>query len=144
MISKIDPEPQKDPDGQGNLTKILIAEDDECQLEILDYRFKQQGFQVIRASSGSDAVELAKDELPDAILLDVDLPDASGIEICKKLSDDQQTSDIPIVILSGSTDDDIVRQTRSAGSSFFMRKPFDPSALLIIVNRAIEDSREWI
>ena len=144
MISKIDPEPQKDPDGQGNLPKILIAEDDECQLEILDYRFKQQGFQVIRASSGSDAVKLAKDELPDAILLDINLPDASGIEICKKLSDDQQTSDIPIVILSGSTDDDIVRQTRSAGSSFFMRKPFDPSALLIIVNRAIEDSREWI
>lgn len=144
MKSKINPEPQKDPEGKGNLRKILIAEDDECQLEILDFRFRQQGFEVLRAASGAEAVQVAKDECPDAILLDINLPDASGIEICKDLTDDRQTADIPVVILSGSTDEDIVRQTRSAGSSFFLRKPFDPSALLIIVNRAIEDSRAWI
>lgn len=144
MISKIDPEPQREPEGQGNLRKILIAEDDECQLEILDCRFRQQGFEVLRANSGAEAVVIARDQRPDAILMDIDLPDANGIEVCKTLTDDLETSDIPVVILSGSTDEDVVRQTRSAGSSFFMRKPFDPSALLIIVNRAIEDSREWI
>ena len=144
MISKIDPEPQRDPEDKGVPPKILIAEDDECQLEILEYRFKQQGFNVLRAESGAQAVQVAKDERPDAIIMDIELPDSSGIEVCKSLTDDQQTGDIPVVILSGSTDDDVVRQTRSAGSSFFLRKPFDPSALLIIVNRAIEDSRAWI
>ena len=144
MISKINPEPQKDPEGQGELPKILIAEDDECQLEILDFRFRQQGFEVLRAASGAEAVQVARDERPDAILLDINLPDSCGIEICKDLTDDRQTADIPVVILSGCTDDDVVRQTRSAGSSFFLRKPFDPSALLLIVNRAIEDSRAWI
>ena len=59
MISKIDPEPQREPEGQGNLRKILIAEDDECQLEILDYRFRQQGFEVLRANSGAEAVVIA-------------------------------------------------------------------------------------
>lgn len=144
MIHEIDTEPQREPDGQLNIRKILITEDDVCQMEILEYRFSQQGFQVIKAQTGQQALELADQHLPDAILMDVDLPDMSGMDLCRRLTDAEATSDIPIVILSGSTEADIVRQARSAGSSFFLRKPFDPSALLLLVNQAIDDSKQWI
>ncbi|MDB4778264.1 response regulator [bacterium] len=144
MIHEIDTEPQRQPDGELNVRKILITEDDVCQMEILEFRFSQQGFQVIKAQTGQQAMELAAQHLPDAILMDVDLPDMSGMELCRKLTDADATADIPIVILSGSTDQDIVRQARSAGSSFFLHKPFDPTALLLLVTQAIEDAKQWI
>lgn len=144
MIHEIDTEPQREPDGQLNIRKILITEDDVCQMEILEYRFSQQGFQVIKAQTGQQAMELAAQHLPDAILMDVDLPDMSGMDLCRRLTDEEATADIPVVILSGSTDADIVRQARSAGSSFFLHKPFDPTALLLLVNQAIDDSKQWI
>lgn len=144
MIHEIDTEPQREPDGQLETKKILITEDDACQMEILEYRFSQQGFQVIKAQTGQQAKELATQHLPDAILMDVDLPDMNGMDICRSLTDAKATADIPVIILSGSTDADIVRQARSAGSSFFLHKPFDPTALLLLVNQAIDDSKEWI
>lgn len=144
MIHEIDTESQKEPDGGLNIRKILITEDDVCQMEILEYRFNQQGFQVLKAQTGQQAMELAAEHLPDAILMDVDLPDMNGMDLCQNLTDAEATADIPIVILSGSTDQDIVRQARSAGSSFFLHKPFDPTALLLLVNQAIDDSKQWI
>ncbi len=144
MIHEIDTEPQQQPDGELNVRKILITEDDVCQMEILEFRFSQQGFQVIKAQTGQQAMELAAQHLPDAILMDVDLPDMSGMALCRKLTDAEATADIPIVILSGSTDQDIVRQARSAGSSFFLHKPFDPTALLLLVKQAIDDAKQWI
>lgn len=144
MMHEIDIEPLREPDGELNERKILITEDDPCQMEILEFRFKQQGFQVIKANTGQKAKELAIEHLPDAILMDVDLPDMSGMELCRHLTDGETTADIPIVILSGSTEEGIVREARSAGSSFFLHKPFDPTALLLLVNQAIEDSRQWL
>lgn len=136
-------EPQQQPEEKKCSKKILIAEDDVCQLEILEYRFAQQGFEVLRAENGEHAMRLAHQHVPDAILMDVDLPDMSGMELCRNLTDHEKTGDIPVVIVSGSTDSDIVRQARSAGSSFFLHKPFDPSALLLLVNQAIQDARDW-
>lgn len=144
MIYEVDTEPQREPDGETNIRKILITEDDDLQMEILDYRFSEQGFQVIKAQTGRDAIDLASEHIPDAILMDVDLPDMSGMDLCQQLTDADATRDIPIVILSGSTDENIVRRARAAGSCFFLHKPFDPSALLLLVNQAIDDSKQWI
>lgn len=143
-MHEIDTEPLREPEGEMKARKILITEDDVCQMEILEYRFSQQGFEVIKAQNGQQAKELVAQHMPDAILMDVDLPDMSGMELCQFLTDGDNTADIPIIILSGSTDEGIVRQARSAGSSFFLHKPYDPTALLLLVNQAIEDSRQWI
>ena len=67
----------------------------------------------------------------------------NGLDMCQVLSDDPQTSGIPVIILSGMERPDIIRATRSAGCKFFVRKPYDPNALLILIEQAISETEEW-
>jgi CheY-like chemotaxis protein len=66
------------------------------------------------------------------------LPDIDGFELCQQLVDDEATSEIPVIIVSGNDSPDIVRRARAAGCHFFVRKPFDPNALLALIRQAID------
>jgi len=136
MIAEILPEEQPVPSDQIK-KKVLIVDDDLGQLEILRYGLEGQGFHVIAASKGCQLFEYVVDEKPDAIVLDISLPDASGLELCRELTDAPKTSHIPVVILSGSDCKRVVRNARSAGCRYFLRKPFDPNAMLLVLKEAI-------
>ena len=137
MIAETFPELEEERSGNGR-GKILLVDDDETQLEMLRYGLERQGFDVIAATRGNQLIEYTAEEKPDVIVLDVHLPDANGLEICQKLSDQPATSNIPVVILSGSTDHAIVQQARAAGCRFFLSKPFDPNAILLVIRQALE------
>ena len=77
----------------------------------------------------------------DLVLLDLGLPDTSGLKVCQRLVDDPATSDIPIIVLSGIQKPDIIRSSRSAGCRYYVRKPYDPNALLVLIDRAIEETQ---
>ncbi len=83
---------------------------------------------------------LATEEQPDVVILDINLPDANGLDICQEIADAPNTTNIPVIILSGSTDISVVRQARSAGCRFFLSKPFDPNAILLVIRQAIDES----
>jgi CheY-like chemotaxis protein len=85
---------------------------------------------------------LAQAEKPDLVLLDLGLPDVDGFELCQQLVDDETTCEIPIIILSGMENSDIVRRCRAAGCRYFVHKPYDPNALLTLIQQAIEESRQ--
>lgn len=122
----------------------LLVDDDQLQLEVLEYRLRQLGFQVCTLSSGAELQKTARSLQPHLILLDIELPDSDGIELCRGLSDDDQTCDIPVVLLSGTERSDVVRAARSAGSRFFLRKPYDPNALALIVEHTARDvADDW-
>lgn len=80
--------------------KILIVDDDLTLREMYEERLKYDGFVVIGASDGEEAIKKAQDELLDIILLDVMMPKMNGIDVMKKLREDEKTKNIPIIILT--------------------------------------------
>jgi len=123
--------------------KILIVDDDEVLSDVLSRRLQQQQFETITADSGKAGLEKARAERPALIVLDLRLPDADGLAICAKLADSSETCDIPVLILSGMERPDILRRCRAAGCCYFVRKPYDPNALLILIRQAIRESGRW-
>ena len=77
---------------------------------------------------------------PDLVLLDLRLPTSDGLSVCQQLTDAPETCGIPVIIVSGMERPDIVRRSRAVGCQYFVRKPYDPSALLVLVEHALAES----
>lgn len=122
---------------------ILLIDDDEAMVDVLGQRLRRQGYETLVARSGDDGLALARRHLPTLIVLDLRLPDADGFHICQELADASETCSIPVIILSGMERPDIIRRSRAAGCQYFVRKPYDPNALLILVRHAIGESRSF-
>ncbi len=122
---------------------ILIVDDDEVLADVLSRRLQQQGFATATAFSGGSGLAQARADRPDLIVLDLRLPDADGFDVCEKLADAPETCDIPVIILSGMEQPDILRRCRAAGCQYFLRKPYDPNALLILIRQAIQEAGDW-
>lgn len=122
---------------------VLIIDDDDTLSDVLSHRLKQQGFQTVAAYSGNAGLEQAKAQPPSAIILDLALPDVDGLSICMQLADSPETCATPIIILSGKEQPGLVRSCRAAGCHYFLRKPYDPSALLVLIRQSISDANDW-
>lgn len=120
---------------------VLIVDDDEAMVDVLSRRLGRQGFGTLVADSGKLALELARSERPDCILLDLRLPDVDGFDLCQDLVDAHETSEIPVIIVSGLDRPDIVRRSRAAGCQYYVRKPYDPNALLTLIRQAIDEAQ---
>lgn len=123
--------------------KVLIVDDDQTQTEVLAYRLKKLGYRTVTENSGQSGLKSAKNDRPDLVVLDINMPDMSGLEVCEQLNDEVATCSIPVIIVSGSDDTDVVRNARAAGSRFFVRKPYDPNVLLTLIQSALTDAPEW-
>jgi DNA-binding response OmpR family regulator len=122
---------------------ILIVDDDPDQTELLSDGLASQGYETLVASTGCDALDLARSQQPHLVLLDLGLPDTDGFEICRELADDQATTAIPVIIVSGEELADILRRARAAGSQYYVRKPYDPNALLVLIECALASGEPW-
>jgi DNA-binding response OmpR family regulator len=122
---------------------VLIIDDDDTLSEVLCHRLGRQGLKTVAAYSGKAGLAKAKADPPSAIILDLGLPDADGLSICEQLADLPETCSTPILILSGREQPGLVRRCRAAGCHYFLRKPYDPNALLVLIRQAIRDSGGW-
>ncbi len=122
---------------------VLIIDDDVTLSEVLSHRLKRQGFRAVAATSGKAGLNVARREPPAAIILDLCLPDGHGLAICEQLVDAPETCGVPILILSGQDEPELIRRCRAAGCHYFLRKPYDPNALLVLLDQAIRESRSW-
>ncbi|MBN1590563.1 MAG: response regulator [Pirellulales bacterium] len=143
MSTQILPQPRQAERARPRQRTVLVIDDDEAMAEVLSRRLEQQGFITRTAGSGAGGLAMARSERPDLIFLDLRLPDKDGFTICEELADSSETCGIPIIILSGLERPDIIRRARSAGCCFFVRKPYDPNALLVLTRQAIEESTRW-
>jgi len=109
--------------------KILLADDEEDIKTIVKIFLEGKGYEVVTAFDGLDAIEIAKAEMPDLILLDVMMPVINGYEVCQKLKADQQTANIPVIMLSAAAHSDSVKKGMEAGALDYIIKPFDPEKL---------------
>ncbi len=114
---------------------VLICDDDASVLEVVGAMLEQRGYRVIKAASGEQALERAIAERPDAILLDLLMPGISGWETAAALSKRDETSDIPIVILSVLSEGE--GETPSGPVLDWLEKPIDDRALFAALERAV-------
>ena len=84
---------------------VLIVEDEPAQVEVLAYNLKAEGFHVITADNGEDALILVDEYMPDLIVLDWMMPHISGIEVCRRLKTRPETRSIPIIMLSARSEE---------------------------------------
>lgn len=118
----------------GNQFLILVVDDNPKNLQILSAVLYKEGYTVLFASHGKQAIEIAQEQSPDLILLDINLPDIDGFEVCKKLKQNSLTKDIPIIFITGRIEtEDIVLGFR-LGAVDYITKPFNIVELLSRVN----------
>jgi DNA-binding response OmpR family regulator len=109
--------------------KILLADDEPDIKIVLEMFLKSRGYEVCTAYDGLDAIDQARNEKPDVILLDVMMPMIDGFEVCKKLKADPQTANIPVIMLSAASHAESVQKGLNAGALDYMIKPFEPEKL---------------
>jgi len=112
------------------LNKILLVEDDSVQIEILRRRLEAEGYQLVVARNGKDAIRLARQEQPSLILMDMILPGMHGLEASIFLKGKPETAKIPIVALTVMSSPKFVEECYKVGISAFIRKPADPQLVL--------------
>jgi DNA-binding response OmpR family regulator len=109
--------------------KILIVEDDPDARKVLSLILKLDGFEVVTAHDGAEAVRLMTAEPPGAVLLDVMMPGLDGYEVCRWIRANPGTAHVPVIMLSGKNDPDSLAQGKAAGADEYLAKPIKPSTL---------------
>ena len=106
-------------------TKILVVDDEKDITDSLGISLESEGYNVVKANTGHDAIEKARVEIPDLILLDIMLPDMNGYEICNKLRKDPLTKLIPIIMLTGRGGLNDKIEGLDLGADDYITKPFN-------------------
>lgn len=109
--------------------KILVVEDDPDARKIISLVLKLDGFITMTASNGSEALRYIESDVPDLILLDVIMPDMDGYEVCERIRSNALTAHVPVVMLSGRSDEESIAQGYAAGANDYVAKPIKPSSL---------------
>ena len=120
---------------------VLIVEDEPAQSEVLAYNLKTEGYHVITADNGEDALILVDENMPDLILLDWMMPHVSGIEVCRRLKIRPETRSIPIIMLSARSEEiDRVRGLE-IGADDYVAKPYSIIELMARVRAQLRRTR---
>ena len=109
---------------------VLLIDDDELILKLLNINLQPRGFNVVEFLGGEGAYEKAQEVKPSLIILDIMMPLMDGWAVLERLKGDGEVSDIPVIILSVKSSQEIVRRARDMGATHFMAKPFDPKDLI--------------
>ena len=118
--------------------RILIADDDQELVRLVSLELRDNGYEVLTAGSGEDAVQRVYDEHPDLVILDYQMPKGDGIYVMAKLRAALETFTIPVIMLTAYDSKDIRGQAFRLSASFFLSKPFKPADLLQKVKEALK------
>jgi two-component system alkaline phosphatase synthesis response regulator PhoP len=120
-------------------SKILLVDDEKDIVEFLEYNLVQEGFEVITANDGIEAIEKMT-EKPDLIVLDIMMPKLDGYEVCKRIRENKAYTEIPVIFLTakGAEADEI--KGLELGASDFIKKPISPKKLIARVNSNLRKS----
>src|SRR5207247_10279937 len=112
---------------------ILVVEDEPITQKLIAVNLERAGHKVMRAGSVPEAVAAIRELLPDLVLLDWILPNATGVSFARQLRTDQRTKDIPIIMLTGRTQETDKITRLEAGADDYITKPFSPRELLALI-----------
>ena len=121
---------------------ILVVDDELPIIELIQYNLKKEGFDVLTAENGAQALGLARSETPDLIILDLMLPDMGGFDICRILRNDTSTARIPIIMATAKTSDSDIVSGLELGADDYITKPFSPKVLVARVKSVLRRFQE--
>lgn len=123
------------------MKKILIADDESSLRFLLRKTLEGNGFDILEAANGKQALTLAEKEIPDLIILDVVMPDLYGSEVCERLRKQTKTSRIPVIIITGNLYSE--EQAKESGADYYMTKPFSPLKLKNLVHQILSTPKPF-
>jgi two-component system phosphate regulon response regulator PhoB len=109
---------------------LLVVEDEESILELLDYNLSKEGYDVTEVRTGEEALETARSDPPDLIVLDLMLPGLDGFDVCRILKSDPETRHVPIVMLTAKGEEADIVTGLELGADDYVTKPFSPKVLV--------------
>lgn len=121
------------------MTKILVAEDERDIRELINFTLRLNGYEVVLASDGEEALELALKEYPDLVLLDIRMPRMNGYEVCQLIKGNEATKHIPVVFLTAKGQESEVEQGLNAGATDYILKPFSPDQLVARLEKLFDE-----
>lgn len=110
--------------------KILVVDDEPDIVETLKFRLESEGYEVVTAYNGLEALNKARNEKPDLIVLDIMLPKMDGYQVCRLLKFDERYSGIPVLMLTAKTQETDKITGLKTGADEYMMKPFDAKELI--------------
>jgi two-component system alkaline phosphatase synthesis response regulator PhoP len=122
--------------------KILVVDDEIYIVHILDFSLGMEGYEVVTALDGEQAVEKARAEKPDLIVLDIMMPKLDGYETCKILKGDAATRDIPVILLSAKGRNVDQKIGFEVGADDYITKPFSPRKLVERINSILGQNQQ--
>ena len=120
--------------------KVLVIDDENDILLIIKSALHEEGYDVTTANNGYDGLALAEDASPDLIILDIMMPEMDGFEVLQQLKENEKTAQIPVVILTGLSSKDKIREALNKGIDYYIVKPFEYQDLVSKVKIAIDDA----
>lgn len=132
---------EMDPEAGGKKAQVLVIEDNTDLRDFIKENLSRE-YCVYEASNGRSAINLAFDRIPDIVVTDIIMPDINGIDVCRKLKNDERTSHIPVIILTAKTGLEERIEGLASGADDYLNKPFDINELKIrIANLLVQRAR---
>lgn len=110
--------------------RILIVEDDLLNMELMTVVLEEQGYGTLQAANGEEAINMARAKWPDLIVMDINLPGLSGLDVIRQLKSDADLMDIPVIAVSAQARAEAEAMIRDAGFDEFLPKPFSVQSIL--------------
>jgi two-component system, OmpR family, alkaline phosphatase synthesis response regulator PhoP len=126
--------------------RVLVVEDERDVAELIRYNLAREGYEVIVATNGAEALRHARESHPDIVLLDIMVPQLNGWEVCRRLKQDAETRGIPVIMVTGRVEEGDKVLGFEMGADDYVTKPFSPRELVAriraVVRRGKPDARE--
>lgn len=120
---------------------ILVVDDEPAILRLIDYQLQSDGYEVLTARTGAEALRLIEGQLPDLMILDVMMPDMSGIQVCQALRSQPKTAELPVILLSARAQVNDKITGLHAGADDYVTKPVEMTELIARVEALLSRSR---
>jgi Response regulators consisting of a CheY-like receiver domain and a winged-helix DNA-binding domain len=120
---------------------VLVVDDEEDLLSLLEYNLEQEGFEVVLARDGVEAIEQTRKHEPDLIILDVMMPKMDGIEVCERLRKDAHLRTIPIMMLTARTEEEDKVEGLDVGADIYLGKPVSVSVIVSQTEALLRSAR---
>ena len=117
--------------------RILICDDDPVILRLLQVNLELEGYDVLLAHHGEEAIKLTTAEHPDLVILDIMMPKLDGYQTCERLKQVEATKNIPVIFLSAKAQASDIERGKEYGVAEYLTKPFDPNELIDVVDRVV-------
>lgn len=126
--------------GSGGAT-VLVVDDEDDLLSLLEYNLEQEGYNVLLARNGVEAIEKTREHEPDLIILDVMMPKMDGIEVCERLRKDARLRTIPIMMLTARTEEEDKVEGLDVGADIYLGKPVSVSVVVSQTKALLRSAR---